>query len=116
MKDRLWGLVTGLLVGAGIFGHALRLVILGVDKFTPRHAVAGFAIVLYGVASTLAFFRQKSGLWIAVLGPLGGITAITFAPNAHIDTFQVVLGVPQCLALGLSLYLLRSANVTEEVK
>ncbi len=107
MINRIWGIVTGLLIGAGIFGHALRLVILGADKFTPRHAVAGFALLLYGAAAILTYFEKRAGLWIAVLGPLGGITAITLARNAHIDLFQVVLGVPQMMALALSVYLLR---------
>jgi hypothetical protein len=107
MVERLWGLVTGLLVGAGVFGHALRLVILGTDEFVGRHAVAGFAVLLYGVASAFAFFRHRAGLWIAVLGPVGGITAVTLSPNAHVDAFQIVLGVPQIMALALALYLLR---------
>ncbi len=116
MQDRLWGLVTGLLIGAGIFGHALRLVILGTDKISARHTVAAFAVLLYGVASALAFHRRRTGLWIAVLGPLGGITAITLAPNAHIDTFQIVLGVPQFLALGVSCYLLARPDEIQTLK
>ena len=106
MTDRLWGFVAGLLAGAGVFGHALRLVILGTGEIGARHFVAGFAVLLYAVAAALAFTRHKAGLWVAILGPLGGITAVTLAPSAHVDTFQVVLGIPQFVALGLSVYIL----------
>ncbi|MCZ7586230.1 MAG: hypothetical protein M5R36_24525 [Deltaproteobacteria bacterium] len=113
-RERLWGMTTGLLVGAGVGGHALRLVVLGMSGIGARHAVAGFAVLLYGTAAALTFMQRKAGLWIAVLGPLGGVTAVTLAPGASIDTFQVVLGVFQFLALGLSLYLLfgRPADVS----
>jgi hypothetical protein len=104
--DKIWGLVAGLLLGAGLFGHALRLVILGTDTISPRHYVAGFAVLLYLVSGLLVYFKKKSGLYIAILGPVGGITAVTLSPNAHIDTFQVVLGIPQMLALVLSVYIL----------
>jgi len=106
MNERLWGFVAGLLAGAGVGGHALRLVILSWDEIGARHAVAGFAVLLYGVAATLTFMRKRAGLWIAVLGPAGGVTAVTLAPRANIDAFQIVLGVPQVLAVALAVYLL----------
>lgn len=104
--NKIWGFVAGLLIGAGLFGHALRLVILGTEIITPRHYVAGFAVLLYLIAGLLVYFRKKSGLYIAILGPVGGITAVSLSPNAHIDTFQVVLGIPQMLAAVLSVYIL----------
>lgn len=111
--EKIWGLVAGLLLGAGVGGHTLRLVVLGIDfnnmsSITSRHYVAGFAILLYLIAGILTFLKNKIGLWIAILGPLGGITAVTLSPNAHIDLFQVILGIPQFLAIGLSMYLLWS--------
>jgi hypothetical protein len=112
MIERLWGFVAGLLIGAGVGGHALRLVTLGLGEIGPRHAVAGFAILLYGIAGTLVYLRRPAGLWIAILGPVGGITAVTLSPNANIDLFQVVLGIPQMIALALSIYLVRHPDRT----
>jgi hypothetical protein len=112
-KENIWGLVTGLLLGAGVFGHALRIVILDNSSFTDRHTVAIAAVVMYSIASILTFFKHKAGLYIAIIGPLMGITAVTFSPKAQIDLFQLVLGVPQFLAIFLSVYLLinlKSAN------
>lgn len=106
--ERLWGLIAGLLLGAGVGGHALRLVTLAGTPLGARHGVAAFAVLLYGVAGVLALFRRREGLWIAILGPIGGVTAVTLAPAAHIDTFQLVLGVPQMLALALSVHVLRA--------
>ena len=104
--DKIWGLIAGLLIGAGLFGHALRLVILGMDSISPRHYVAGFAVLLYLIAGLLVYCRKKIGLFIAILGPVGGITTVALSRNAHIDTFQIVLGIPQMLALVLSVYIL----------
>jgi hypothetical protein len=109
----LWGLVSGLLFGAGVAGHALRLVVLGAfgDPGAPpadgRHAVAAVAIALYGLALALTLARRRAGLWIAVLGPFVGATAVLVLPSASIDAFQVVLGVPQFVAAGIGLWLLR---------
>ena len=103
--ERLWGLTVGLLIGAGVFGHALRLVILEGD-WAARHNVAGFAVLLYGVAALFTYLRHKLGLYITILGPLGGMTAVTLAPNASIDTFQFVLGIPQFMAIFLAAYIL----------
>lgn len=101
-----WGLVSGLLLGAGVGGHALRLVTLDHTDIGARHAVAGFACLLYGVAGALSWAEKKLGLWVSILGPVGGVTAVLLAPNAQIDTFQIVLGVPQALATMLAVYLL----------
>ena len=106
MKDKIWGFTAGLLLAAGVFGHALRLVILGMDNIGPRHYVAGFAVLLYLVTAILVFAKNKIGLWITILGPLGGITAVSLSPNAQIDLFQIVLGIPQFLAIGCAFYLL----------
>ncbi len=112
-KENIWGLVTGLLLGAGVFGHALRIVILDNSSYTDRHTVAIAAVLIYLVASFFTFYKHKVGLYIAIIGPLIGITAVTISPKAQIDLFQLVLGVPQFLAIFLSAYLLaklKSAN------
>jgi len=101
-----WGLTSGLLLGAGVGGHALRLVTLEFTDIGPRHAVAGLACLLYAVAGGLTWAEKKAGLWISILGPLGGVTAVLLAPNSSIDTFQIVLGVPQAVAAALAIYLL----------
>ena len=104
--DHYWGIIAGLLIGAGVFGHALRLEVLGFEAWTGRHTVASAGVALYLVAGILVYFKKKLGLWIAIVGPLIGITAVTISPNASIDTFQLVLGIPQFLAIFLSIYLL----------
>lgn len=106
MYERHWGLTAGLLLGAGVGGHALRLATLDWDALGARHAVAGFACLLYAVAGGLSWAQKRTGLWISILGPVGGVTAVLLAPGASIDTFQVVLGVPQAVAAALAVYLL----------
>ena len=110
----IWGLISGLLIGAGVFGHALRLVILE-PTWGGRHNVAAFAIVLYSVSGILTLFRNKLGLYIAIIGPLGGITAVT-ALGKHIDLFQFVLGIPQFMAIFLSIWLLILLRKENETK
>ena len=47
----IWGLIAGLLIGAGVFGHALRLQVLGFgDGWSGRHTVAGAAVIMYLVS------------------------------------------------------------------
>ena len=106
MSDKFYGFISGLLLGAGVGGHALRLVLLGSEDFTARHFVALSAVFIYGVAAFLAFLKNKAGLYIAIFGPLSGITMVTLAKNAHIDTFQVVLGISQFIAMIFSVYVL----------
>lgn len=104
--EKIWGIVTGLLLGAGAFGHALRIVVLDNSAYSDRHTVAIAAVVIYLTASILTFFKNKIGLYIAIIGPLMGITAVTLSPKAQIDLFQMVLGIPQFLAIFLSIVLL----------
>ena len=111
--DRMWGFVAGLLLGAGVAGHALRLVVLGPEGAPARLAVAALGVILYAVATALVWQRNKLGLWIAVLGPLGGITAVTLSPSAQIDLFQVTLGIPQMVALVCSAWLLSKSRDSE---
>lgn len=102
-------MTCGLLLGAGVGGHALRLVTLEGD-IGARHLVAGFACLLYGTAAALTWAEKRSGLWISILGPVGGVTAVLLAPGANIDTFQIVLGVPQALATLLAVWVLLKAD------
>lgn len=104
--DLIWGIIVGLLIGAGVFGHALRLQTLGFDEWTGRHVVAGAGVLLYLISGILVYFRKPLGLWIAIIGPLTGIIAVVLSPNAHIDSFQLILGIPQFLAIFLSIYVL----------
>ena len=84
----------------------MRLVTLADTEIGSRHYVAGFAVLLYLATAILVFAKNKIGLWITILGPLGGITAVSLSPNAQIDLFQIVLGIPQFLAIGCAIYLL----------
>lgn len=108
--DKLWGLIAGILLGAGVGGHALRLQVLGLDAWMGRHTVAAGRVLLYIIATLLVWNKNKLGLWIAIIGPLVGISAVLISPNASIDGFQAVLGIPQFIALGLSIYLLRKQD------
>jgi hypothetical protein len=63
--DKIWGFVAGLLIGAGVFGHALRLVILESNEITPRHYVAGFAVLLYTVSGLLTYISEKKADYIS---------------------------------------------------
>jgi hypothetical protein len=98
------GLVVGLLLGAGVAGHVLRLVTLEPlsSGATGRHGVALVAIAIYSVAALLVGCDVSAGYWIAILGPVGGVTAVLATGNT-IDRFQVVLGVPQAIAGALSI-------------
>lgn len=97
MNTVLWyGVLAGLLTGAGVGGHSLRLVTLE-GSANERKWVAWSGIVLYAVASAAALFQHSLGCWISILGPVVGITAVLVTGN-KIDRFQIVLGVFQALA------------------
>jgi hypothetical protein len=52
MTERLWGIVLGLLIGANLGGHILRLTLLGFSPITPRHSLpCCFLIPKFGVVS-----------------------------------------------------------------
>lgn len=110
----LRGILVGLLVGAGVFGHALRLVTLqGQPDAAGRRGVAVAAIVIYGVASALLLGSDsKAGLWVATVGPLLGLSSVlvlkAFGRSSGVDHFQIVLGVPQAVAIALASHLLRT--------
>jgi hypothetical protein len=109
----LWGIITGLLVGAGVFGHALRLVTLAsVEDMEGRRLVAVAGVILYGLASPLTLMRHQAGLWIAILGPFAGVAGVLVVGKFP-DTFQIVLGIPQFLAIGLGLWLLARSRQQE---
>jgi len=93
MTERLWGIVLGLLIGANLGGHILRLTLLGFSPITPRHYIPIFALGLYFVAAVLVFLKRKAGLWIALLAPLIGLIIISIVPNLHLEPFQVAMGV-----------------------
>jgi len=103
--ERLWDLTSGILFGAGVGGHALRLVTIEGD-FGVRSLIALAACLLYGVASALTFFRKKLGLWVSVIGPAVGVSAVLLTRDASVDAFQVVLGIFQAVATFLSMIVL----------
>ena len=100
--------VSGLLLGAGVGGHALRLVELSaapVDGQLGRYFVAISAILLYGTASVLAGLGYHAGLWIAIIGPLIGVSAVLLL-GGRVDSFQLALGVFQVIGAVVSAWLL----------
>ncbi|TAL41404.1 MAG: hypothetical protein EPN91_10845 [Salinibacterium sp.] len=117
------GLVAGLLIGAGVGGHALRLVTPGPVAATceglgcalgtrsirgsskaadARRFIATSAMVLYSIAAVLVLRGYASGYMVAVLGPLVGLSAVLIArrtdKDVQVDRFQVVLGLFQGIA------------------
>ncbi len=106
MTERLWGVILGLLIGANLGGHVLRLTLLGFSTITQRHYIPLFALVLYGVAAVLVFLKRKAGLWIALLAPLVGLLIISIVPNLHLEPFQVAMGLIEFPAILCAAYLL----------
>ena len=101
---------AGLLLGAGVGGHALRLVVLSQDNEPDaqqrgRYAVAIAGMVLYGFAALLASLQHPLGLVITIVGPGVGVGAVLVL-GAKVDRFQVVLGVFQLAAAVVSLGML----------
>jgi hypothetical protein len=89
--------IAGLLFGAGVGGHALRLVTLDSLK-GPRAFIAWSAMVIYGLGVALCLFEQAAGLYIAIVFPVVGVSAVLLTKN-KVDAFQRVLGVFQLVAL-----------------
>jgi hypothetical protein len=97
------GFISGLLFGAGVGGHALRLVMLVQDGLPfqqqrGRYFVAISAIVFYSIAFILVALGWKSGLVLSIVGPLIGVSAVLLLKQ-KIDLFQIVLGVFQLVAV-----------------
>jgi hypothetical protein len=98
--------VSGLLFGAGVGGHVLRLVELSQDpapfhEKRGRYFVAISAIVLYSIASILTGLGYSAGLWIAIIGPLVGVSAVLIL-GGKVDRFQIALGVFQAVGAVVS--------------
>lgn len=105
------GFIAGSLLCAGVGGHALRLVTLRGALFAPENRgrvfIAVSAIVIYGLATVLVLLGLTAGYWLALIFPFVGVSAVLLlGKRAHIDLFQVVLGVFQFLAAGLSAWML----------
>jgi hypothetical protein len=71
MTERLWGIVLGLLIGANLGGHILRLTLLGFSPITPRHYIPIFALGLYFVAAVLVFLKRKGRIMDCAAGSIG---------------------------------------------
>jgi hypothetical protein len=120
----IYGFISGLLVGAGVGGHALRLVTLNPEEYVvldghlsnadarkaerTRRFIAWSAIVIYGVGSVLCAFQNVGGPIIAIVFPFVGVTAVLVTGH-KLDMFQIVLGVFQALAAVLSVAVLTGA-------
>lgn len=104
------GLIAGLLFGAGVGGHVLRLVTLRGVASTPmpRVLVAAAGVLLYALAGVLVLVGATSGYVIAAVGPLVGLTAVVLLPKTDVDAFQIALGVFQIVAGALSGWVLIS--------
>jgi hypothetical protein len=101
-----YGFIAGLLFGAGVGGHALRLVTLDSMK-GPRAFIAWSAMAIYGLGALLCLLEQVVGLYIAIVFPVVGISAVLLTKN-KVDAFQLVLGVFQLVALVASVLRLLS--------
>lgn len=98
--------LSGLLFGAGVGGHALRLTLLSEGGFKKedkgRIFVAISAMTIYGIATVLALYQNYGSLIIASVGPLLGVSAV-YLFHKEIDRFQLVLGIFQAVAAVLSI-------------
>jgi hypothetical protein len=100
------GIVVGLLLGAGVCGHLLRLVTLGWPHVlvpAARFHIAFFAIMIYGIATLLVLQGNVIGHLMTLCFPFVGLTAVMITKQ-KVDIFQIVLGIFQLLASLISLY------------
>lgn len=103
--DLAKGILIGILIGAGVFGHVWRMVALkesGASGDFGRMFVAAAAVFLYTLASLLVFLDSALGYGIAVLGPCAGVTAIFLIPGEKVDALQITLGVPQIMGSAIA--------------
>ena len=111
--EKLWGATAALLFAASV-GHALRLVDLGWTLHGPgrdltgRDYVAIAAIIGYGVVSVPVWLERKIWLWVSIIGPFVGLSAVILIPGATPDLFQVVLGIIQFVGMFMAIWLLWS--------
>lgn len=96
------GVVFGMLLGAGVTGHVLR-VITAEDE--QRRLIGGAGALLYGLAAVLVACGAIAGYVVAIVGPMVGLTAVLLSKE-RVDTFQLVLGVAQVVTALISGYLL----------
>ncbi len=87
-------------------------------EFRDKHVVSIGGCALYGFSFASSLKRWRPGLWINVLGPAIGITSVTAGwilsetdvinANVRPDTYQIMGGILQMVALYRSIQLLRS--------
>jgi hypothetical protein len=106
-EQLLRGTILGLLLGAGVGGHALRIVTLDLTdpRSKSRKYIAVGAMVLYAIAAVQVFFHYTSGSFLTIFGPVVGVTAV-IGSGTKVDLFQLVLGVFQILAAVAAIALL----------
>lgn len=110
-----WGLLVGLMAGI-VQAHAVQPIASLVGELPWRNkfyiSIAG--AVLYSITLIGLAFEKKWALWITVFGPIVGVTAIIFGTAATTtirpDTFQVVGGSLQLVALIVACKLLKEGN------
>lgn len=90
------GALVGMLVGAGVCGHVLRLATTEPPENgrADRRLIALAGVLLYGVAAVLTAVGAQVGPWLAIVGPAVGLSAVLLTRN-EVDTFQIWLGVFQ---------------------
>lgn len=118
-RDMVWGATSASLSSASI-GHILRLLELGWTLQGPGRALEGrdfvaiAAVFLYGALSIGVWLRVRACLWGAVFGPMAGVSAVVLIPGAHVDLFQVVLGLIQIWAFIGAVWLLWVTRVERD--
>lgn len=89
---------------AGVsIAHLLRFFLF--DDPMARKIIAGTAVVLYGLTAVLLVREKLAGVWIAIIGPLVGVTLVLLTHN-HVDAYQIGIGVSQFVGVGYGIRLL----------
>lgn len=90
------GALVGMLVGAGVCGHLLRLITTEPPENgkADRHIIALAGVLLYSIAAVLTAAGAHAGPWLAIGGPAVGLGAVLLTRN-KVDMFQAVLGLFQ---------------------
>lgn len=116
--EHRWGLAQGLMAGI-VVSHAVQplAVLTGDLAWKDKHVVAISGAALYGASFGGMMARKRWSLWIAIGGPVVGITSITGAwilgsaglieAEVRPDVFQLAGGLLQVPAAALSWSLLR---------
>lgn len=109
LVDTRWGQIQGLMAGIAM-AHAVQPIAAGLGEleWKDKYVVSIGGAALYGTTFIGLMVRQKWALWVALIGPVVGLTSVltgwvldeTGVIDASIrpDTFQVGGGVLQVAA------------------